>query len=104
MMRWLPENVSTFGSDIDSLFYVITVCAFFLVLSQIPFVVNFIYCLFAGKKADRNPWQANILDWVAPSPPPHGNLGAIPVVYRGAYEYSSPEVSEDYLPQDRQIA
>lgn len=23
MLRWLPENVSTFGSDIDSLFYLI---------------------------------------------------------------------------------
>ena len=83
----------------------ISVCAFGLGLFQIPFVINFIWSLFAGAKAAVNPWQANTLEWTAPSPPPHGNWGAtLPVVYRGPYEYSSPEVSEDYLPQDRRLA
>ncbi|MBI4490617.1 MAG: cbb3-type cytochrome c oxidase subunit I [Deltaproteobacteria bacterium] len=81
----------------------ITVSALILGLSQIPFVVNFIWSLFGGKKAERNPWQANTLEWIAPSPPPHGNFDAIPVVYRGPYEYSSPEVQEDFLPQDRRL-
>ncbi len=82
----------------------ITVSAFLLVVGQIPFVVNFFWSLFAGKQVDENPWQANTLEWSAPSPPPHGNFGAIPEVYRGPYEYSSPEVREDYLPQDRTLA
>jgi len=81
----------------------ITWSAIALGLAQIPFVINFFWSLFAGKKAERNPWEANTLEWVAPSPPPHGNFDAIPVVYRGPYEYSSPEVTEDYLPQDRQL-
>jgi cytochrome c oxidase subunit 1 len=92
LSSWQPWNVY------------ITVSAFLLVLSQIPFVVNFFWSLFAGKQADENPWQANTLEWSAPSPPPHGNFGAIPIVYRGAYEYSSPEVKEDFLPQDRRLA
>ncbi len=82
----------------------ITVCAFLLFVSQIPFVVNFFWTLFAGKQVEDNPWQANTLEWSAPSPPPHGNFGALPEVYRGPYEYSSPEVREDYLPQDRKLA
>ncbi len=81
----------------------ITVSAFALGLAQIPFVINFFWSLFAGKKAERNPWKANTLEWTAPSPPPHGNFESIPVVYRGPYEYSSPEVAEDYLPQDRRL-
>jgi cytochrome c oxidase subunit 1 len=81
----------------------ITWSAIALGLAQIPFVINFFWSLFAGRKAERNPWEANTLEWVAPSPPPHGNFDAIPVVYRGPYEYSSPEVTEDYLPQDRQL-
>ncbi len=81
----------------------ITMSAFALGLAQIPFVINFFWSLFAGKRAERNPWKANTLEWVAPSPPPHGNFDAIPVVYRGPYEYSSPEVTEDYLPQNRQL-
>jgi cytochrome c oxidase subunit 1 len=81
----------------------ITISALGLGLAQIPFVVNFFWSLFAGKKADRNPWKANTLEWVAPSPPPHGNFDAIPVVYRGPYEYSVPGASEDYLPQNRPL-
>ncbi|MCZ6480458.1 MAG: cbb3-type cytochrome c oxidase subunit I [candidate division NC10 bacterium] len=82
----------------------ITISAICLGLAQIPFVINFFWSLFAGKQAGLNPWQANTLEWSAPSPPPHGNWGeTLPVVYRGPYEYSSPEVAEDYLPQDRPL-
>jgi cytochrome c oxidase subunit 1 len=80
----------------------ISISAFCLALSQTFFVVNFLWSLFAGKQAERNPWQANTLEWAAPSPPPHGNWGdTLPVVYRGPYEYSPPGISEDYLPQNQ---
>jgi len=81
----------------------ITVSALILGASQIFFLYNFVWSLFAGNKAERNPWQANTLEWVAASPPPHGNFEVQPVVYRGPYEYSSPEVKEDWLPQDKQL-
>jgi len=67
-------------------------------------VVNFFWSLLAGQKASKNPWDANTLEWEAPTPPPHGNFpGPVPTVYRGPYEYSSPLVSEDYLPQARRL-
>jgi cytochrome c oxidase subunit 1 len=82
----------------------ITWSAFALGLAQIPFVINFFWGLFAGKRAPVNPWNANTLEWTAPSPPPHLNWGdRIPTVYRGPYEYSAPEVEEDYLPQNRYL-
>jgi len=77
----------------------ITVSAILLGLFQIVFAVNFFYSLFWGKKAERNPWHANTLEWEAPSPPPHGNFDKLPVVYRGPYEYSVPGMAEDFLPQ-----
>jgi cytochrome c oxidase subunit 1 len=82
---------------------IITVSALILGAAQIFFLYNFFASLFAGKKAERNPWQANTLEWVAASPPPHGNFEVQPAVYRGPYEYSSPEVKEDWLPQNRQL-
>jgi cytochrome c oxidase subunit 1 len=82
----------------------ITVSALFLGVAQIPFVINFLWSLFAGKKAPVDPWQSTTLEWTAPSPPPHMNWGAtLPTVYRGPYEYSSPEVEEDWLPQNRRL-
>jgi cytochrome c oxidase subunit 1 len=78
----------------------ITYSALLLGVSQIPFVINFFWSLFAGKKAPLNPWNSNTLEWTAPSPPPHLNWGpTLPTVYRGPYEYSSPESREDFLPQ-----
>jgi len=80
----------------------ITVSAFLLGLSQTLFVLNFFWSLFAGKRAEANPWQANTLEWATPSPPPHGNWGEkLPVVYGGPYEYSAPGIPEDYLPQNQ---
>lgn len=77
-----------------------TVAAIILGFVQFIFVANFFWSLFFGKKANRNPWHSNSLEWAAPSPPPHGNFeGNVPSVYRGPYEYGHPETQEDYLPQ-----
>jgi len=76
-----------------------TWCAILMVATQIIFVVNFFYSIFFGPKVGRNPWHANSLEWMAPSPPGHGNFDFQPIVYRGPYEYSSPEVETDYYPQ-----
>jgi len=82
----------------------ITIGALILGASQLIFILNFFWSMFAGKKAGRNPWEANTLEWEAPSPPGHGNFpGPLPTVYRGPYEYSSPLVTEDYLPQARRL-
>ena len=54
-----------------------------------------------GKKAEKNPWKANSLEWTADSPPPHGNWPeGLPNCYRGPYEYSHPDREEDYWPQN----
>lgn len=76
-----------------------TICALGMGAAQIPFAINFVYSLFFGPKCGRNPWHANSLEWFAPSPPGHGNFDVQPIVYRGPYEYGSPEVDIDYYPQ-----
>jgi cytochrome c oxidase subunit 1 len=81
----------------------ITINALCLGATQLIFAFNFFWSMYKGKKAERNPWHANTLEWAAPTPVPHGNFETIPTVHRGPYEYSSPEVSEDWLPQDRDL-
>jgi cytochrome c oxidase subunit 1 len=76
-----------------------TWCAIAMVATQIIFAINFFYSIFFGQKVGRNPWGANSLEWMAPSPPGHGNFDFQPMVYRGPYEYGSPEVDIDYYPQ-----
>jgi cytochrome c oxidase subunit 1 len=67
---------------------------------QVVFLVNLFHSIFRGEKASANPWNANTLEWQAPSPPPHGNFPqGLPNVYRGPYEYSHPDRQDDYWPQ-----
>ncbi|ADB17594.1 Cytochrome-c oxidase [Pirellula staleyi DSM 6068] len=76
-----------------------TICAIGMVSCQAIFAFNFIRSIFYGTPVGRNPWGANSLEWMAPSPPGHGNFDFQPVVYRGPYEYGSPEVDTDFYPQ-----
>jgi cytochrome c oxidase subunit 1 len=79
----------------------VTIAAILLIAAQIPFLINFFWSMFKGKPAERNPWQANTLEWAAPSPPPHGNFDMTPRVYHGPYVYSAPEMKEDWRPQNQ---
>jgi cytochrome c oxidase subunit 1 len=52
------------------------------------FLINFLWSL------------ATTPEWSVPSPPPAEDFGlSDPVVYRGAYEFSVPDVAEDFVPQ-----
>lgn len=76
-----------------------TLALIVMALGQLIFVCNVIRSLRRGKPAGANPWEANTLEWAAPSPPPHGNFAEMPVVYRGPYEYSVPGRESDFWPQ-----
>jgi cytochrome c oxidase subunit 1 len=97
-----PYDYETYA-HLQPLNQFITICAFCLFAWQIFFVVNFFHSMFWGKRVGRNPWKGCSLEWDAPSPPGHGNFDHKLVVHRGPYEYASPEVAEDYLPQSRTV-
>jgi cytochrome c oxidase subunit 1 len=101
MMRRIYDPTQyQFLEGVRDLNQFISIAAFVLYGVQFIFMFNFLWSLAKGKKATANPWDANSLEWGAPSPPPHGNWGDhIPTVYRGPYEYASPEVDGDYYPQ-----
>jgi cytochrome c oxidase subunit 1 len=74
-------------------------------LVMLGFQLVFFYnCFISWRKkemdAGRNPWRSNTLEWVAESPPPHGNFPELPHCYRGPYEYGTPGREEDYFPQN----
>ncbi len=78
---------------------VMSFSAWGLALAQVPFIINVFISIKGGKKVENdNPWGATTLEWVAPTPPPHGNFASEPTVYRGPYEYSVPGASRDYSP------
>jgi len=91
-------SVAAAGSSIRTF---ITVAMLITVFAQGLFLINFLWSLFRGEKAEEcNFWRATTLEWSVPSPPPADDFGpSDPVVYRGAYEFSVPDVAEDFVPQ-----
>jgi cytochrome c oxidase subunit 1 len=91
-------SVAAAGSSLRTF---ITVAILLTVFAQGLFLINFLWSLFRGEKTEeRNFWRATTLEWSVPSPPPADDFGpSDPVVYRGAYEFSVPDVAEDFVPQ-----
>jgi cytochrome c oxidase subunit I len=97
--RYFDSTMYSTWSHFRELNQFMTISAILLGFAQFIFVFNFAWSLFRGKIAGRNPWHSNSLEWTAASPPPHGNFEHVPIVRRGPYEYSVPDMAEDYLPQ-----
>jgi cytochrome c oxidase subunit I len=79
----------------------ITFAMLVTVFAQGLFLFNFLWSLFRGERMlEANPWRATTLEWSVSSPPPADDFGSRdPVVYRGAYEFSVPDVADDFVPQ-----
>jgi len=103
MRRLYDPTIYTFLKPQQPMNEFISICAFILFAVQIIFALNFLLNLKWGKKAPQNPWEDNGLEWTLPNPAPHGNWERPPNVYRGPYEFASPQVPEDYLPQTRKL-
>ena len=90
------EAFSSFG-DLNSF---VSLAAILTFAAQGIFLFNFFHSIFRGKKASKNPWKSNTLEWTTPVNPGHGNwVGEIPAVHRWPYDYSKPGAKEDYIPQ-----
>lgn len=103
-MTGVPRRYTTFeyfetfkGYETMNMF--ISSAAIVVFFAQFLFVFNFFYSAVKGRKATSlNPWNATTLEWTTPMEGIHGNWpGAIPSVYRGAYEYNNGE--HEFIPQ-----
>jgi cytochrome c oxidase subunit 1 len=101
----MPRRYSAFTEyaflgKLHPLVVFVTISAFVTAAAQLIFLFNFFWSLWKGEKAGDNPWEATTLEWVIPSPPPFDNFaGNVPIVYRGAYEFSVPGAPEDFIMQ-----
>ena len=95
------SSVASLAAASSSIRSFITAAILLTVFAQILFLINFLWSLFRGEKVlEGNPWRATTLEWSVSSPPPADDFGPCdPVVYRGAYEFSVPDVAEDFVPQ-----
>ncbi len=99
LRRQFDQTEQLHGAAVHGLTVMVSWSVWGLAISQIPFIINFFWSVFAGARVGANPWEATTLEWSAPSPPPHGNFETVPVVCCGPYEYSVPGQDRDFCPQ-----
>src|SRR5690554_1651175 len=107
--RYYTNSSFPYFDDLHDINVVMTIFAIITIAVQVVFVYNFIYSIFYGKVGPQNPWKSTTLEWTTPVKPIHGNWpGAIPHVYRWAYDYSKLNKDEtnyvipgqDFIPQN----
>jgi cytochrome c oxidase subunit 1 len=81
-LHGMPRRVYTYVSETGwgDLNMLATVGAFVMGVAVLIFVGNVFYSRKFGKIAGENPWGADTLEWMAPSPPPSYTYQYIPVV------------------------
>ncbi|MEK6719062.1 MAG: cbb3-type cytochrome c oxidase subunit I [Chloroflexota bacterium] len=95
----MNRRVASYEPALQDLNVLVSVMAFILGASFIPFVVNMVG--LARKSAPRavaNPWQARTLEWQVSSPPPLENFPVLPVVESHPYDYGGPAPRHAVLP------
>src|SRR6267378_4017979 len=95
------SRMAAIAAIVDPVRAFITFAILLTVFAQGIFLSNFLWSLFRGERIlECNPWRATTLEWSMSSPPSADDFGVTdPVVYRGAYEFSVPDVAEDFVPQ-----
>ncbi len=96
------ENYAFIPASAQTLNAIITIMALVVGAAQLLFLYNLAWSTFKGPRASANPWRAASLEWCTPdTPPTHGNWGAaLPVVYRGPYDYGHQDGDSDYIAQN----
>ena len=98
--RYYAFTEFSFANQWMEMNFMITVAAIIGVIAQFIFAYNFFSSIWLGRRASRNPWGGNGLEWTTPVKGIHGNWpGKIPTVYRWSYDYSKPGAPADFVPQ-----
>ena len=105
--RYYNNTAFPIFDDLLHINKVMTIFAIIGGLAQIIFLANFFFSIYKGKRAPKNPWEANTLEWTTEVDHIHGNwAGEIPEVHRWPYDYSKLDENgelwggKDFTPQD----
>ena len=100
-LEGMPRRVADYDPQFSAINLVVTVGAYLLAISTLPFLVNALVSLKRGVVAGDNPWRAKTLEWKTSSPPSIYNWDEIhqPLVTEEPYEYGHKPTPRVALPE-----
>ena len=90
-IQGMNRRIADYPADMVTGNVIVSVAAFLLAASFIPFVYNMVTSWKRGPVASANPWGARTLEWETTSPPPLENFKSPPVVVGDPYGYGEPK-------------
>jgi cytochrome c oxidase subunit 1 len=95
----MNRRVDSYPIELSDINSVISIFAYLMALSFLPFLWNIINSLIRGRKAPDNPWEAKTLEWQTTSPPEIENFETIPTVTGIPYGYGNSDIKHSNLTQ-----
>ncbi len=92
-MEGMPRRIYTYDPKYTLLNQLATVGALIMAVAVVPFLINLIVSMIAGKPAGNNPWRALTLEWMTSSPPPELNFEGVIFPAPDPYGYGTPEAA-----------
>ncbi len=94
-MHWpgiegMNRRIASYPGQYEAVNLFVSLAAFSLGASFLPFIWNMLYSWVKGPIAEANPWHARTLEWQVSSPPPLENFPVPPVVRDHPYDYGVP--------------
>lgn len=93
-MQGMPRRVAMYDPQFAGLNQLVTVGAYILAVSVIPFYFNVIWSWMKGKESGPNPWNAMTMEWTTDSPPIIENWEVLPVLTHGPYAYGMEQADQ----------
>lgn len=93
-LEGMNRRIAIYDAEFQTLNIICTVGSYILAVSTFPFLINLVWAVFKGEKAEANPWKALTLEWQTTSPPLIENFEEEPVLWSGPYDYGI-DVSEE---------
>lgn len=90
-LEGMPRRIYTYDPKFETLNQLSTIGALIMAVAIVPFLINIIWSIIAGKPAGNNPWRALSLEWMTSSPPIELNFEGTPIPAPDPYGYGTPE-------------
>ncbi len=88
----MNRRVAEYPPEFEAMNLIVSIAAFGLGLSFLPWIYNMLNSWIRGPKAPDNPWGAKTLEWQTSSPPPLENFKVMPTVTGDPYGYGDESV------------
>jgi cytochrome c oxidase subunit 1 len=86
-LKGMPRRYSSYSMIFEHSNFVTTMGAYMIMAGMLVLLGAVVRSWSHGVPAGPNPWQANSLEWLVPTPPPLENFDVLPVITEDPYNY-----------------